>query len=79
MSIFQKTVEHQPELRLEDARRILRNVFEENNVEPNSVPLEVLTAYSNYRKERFSLQRIIIVIIMVLFLSLIHISEPTRP
>lgn len=70
VSIFQKTVEHQPELRLEDAGRILKNVFKENNVEPNSVPLEVLTAYSNYRKERFSLQRMIIVIIMVLFMLL---------
>lgn len=77
MSIFQKTVEQQPELKLEDASRILANVFRENNVEPNSVPLEVLTAYSNYRKERFSLQRVVIVIIMTMFLLLPLLFVPS--
>lgn len=70
MSIFEKTMNQPSELKLEDASRILENVFKESNVEPASVPLEVLTAYSNYRKERFSLQRMIIVVIMVLFMLL---------
>lgn len=54
----------------EVASKILENVFENNQVEPNSIPLEVLTSYSSYRKERFALQRTILVIMMVLFLML---------
>lgn len=54
----------------EAASKILESVFEKNHVEPNSIPLEVLTAYSSYRKERFALQRSILVIMMVLFLML---------
>lgn len=67
---FEKIKKQQPELNLEDANKILANVFKESEAVPNSVPLEVLKAYSNYRKERFSLQRMIIVIIMALFLML---------
>ena len=66
MTLFRKTME-EPQLNIESASRILENVFIENQVEPNSVPLEVLTSYSNYRRERFSTQRTILVIIMVLF------------
>lgn len=57
-------------LDLDVASKILENVFEKSDVVPNTVPLEVLTAYSSYRKERFALQRTIIVIVMVLFLLL---------
>lgn len=69
MSLFRKKLE-EPQLNMESASRILENVFIENKVEPNSVPLEVLTSYSNYRRERFSTQRTILVIIMVLFFIL---------
>ena len=55
---------------LETAGKILENVFEKSQVEPNSVPLEVLTSYSSYRKERFALQRTALIVIMVLFLLL---------
>lgn len=65
---FKKT----PEIVLDEemADKILKNIFEKTNVEPNSIPLEVLTAYSSYRKERFFLQRSILVIMMVIFLML---------
>ena len=52
------------------ASDILEKVFEENQVEPNSIPLEVLTSYSNYRKERFAFQRTVLLIILILFLML---------
>lgn len=55
---------------LDTAGKILENVFEKSQVEPNSVPLEVLTSYSSYRKERFALQRTALIVIMVLFLLL---------
>lgn len=69
MALFTKKTE-EPQLNIDTASKILENVFIKNQVEPNSVPLEVLTAYSNYRRERFSTQRTILVIIMVLFLIL---------
>ncbi len=78
MTIFKKNRENQPELNLEQAGRILEHVFEANHMEPNSIPLEVLTSYSNYRKERFSLQRMIIVIIMVLFLMIPFLFIPAE-
>ena len=52
------------------ATKLLENVFEECDVEPNTVPMEALSAYSGYRKERFFLQRLILVIAIVLFLML---------
>ena len=39
------------------AEQILSNVFSACSREPNSIPLEALTSYSNYRKERYALQR----------------------
>lgn len=69
MTLFRKKTE-EPQLNMESASRILENVFIKSQAEPNSVPLEVLTSYSNYRRERFSTQRTILVIIMVLFLIL---------
>ena len=38
--------------------------------EPNSVPLETLVSYSGYRRERYSLQRGVIVCMLALFLLL---------
>lgn len=67
MAIFDHPKKERPQLNIDDASKILDNVFKRTNVEPNSVPLEVLMAYSNYRKERFPVQRLILVIIMVLF------------
>lgn len=52
------------------ASDILKKVFEKNQVEPNSIPLEVLSSYCRYRKERFAFQRTVLVIIIVLFLML---------
>lgn len=68
MMRFKKSTE--PQLDLDDASKILENIFAANQVEPNTIPLDVLTAYSNYRKERFSLQRTVLVVVMVLFLLL---------
>lgn len=59
-----------PQLSFEEASRILEQAFDANEMETNSVPLEVLASYSSYRKERFTLQRTILVIIMALFILL---------
>lgn len=78
MTIFNRTPDPKPELNLEQADRILENIFAATNTEPNLIPLEVLTSYSNYRRERFSLQKTIILIIMVLFLMLPLLFVPSE-
>lgn len=69
MMLFKKK-KTEPQLDIDAASKILENVFEISQVEPNTIPLDVLTAYSNYRRERFALQRTILIIVMVLFLML---------
>lgn len=59
-----------PELPPEIAGQILQNVFDLCVREPNSVPLETLVGYSGYRRERYSLQRGVIVGMLALFLLL---------
>lgn len=56
-----------PRLPEETATQILENIFMTNKKPLNTVPLSTLTAYSNYRKERFALQRTVIIIILTLF------------
>lgn len=50
--------------------QMLANVFSACQKEPNTVPLEVIMSYSNYRRERFILQRTLIAAMLVLFLLL---------
>lgn len=66
-AVFYGVKKEEPKLEAEVANQILENVFETCRMEPCTVPLTVLEAYSNYRTERFSLQRVIIVVMMVLF------------
>ena len=48
----------------------LLDVFQNCGCEPNTTPIEALSSYAVYRKERFSLQRGILAAAMVLFLML---------
>lgn len=52
------------------ANQMLDNVFSSCGQEPNTVSLEVLVSYSNYRKERFIMQRGLIAAVLTLFLLL---------
>ena len=49
---------------------ILGAVFDETGVKPNTIPLEALASYAVYRKERFSLQRTVLSLFVLLFLIL---------
>lgn len=60
----------QPELGLDVAEQMLQHIYQVCDFEPSTVPLEVLTSYSNYRKERYNLQRSGIVVVLALFLLL---------
>lgn len=59
-----------PELELETAGRMLEEIFRECEKHPNKVPLEILVSYSNYRKERYSAQKTVLTVILVLFFLL---------
>lgn len=54
----------------ETAAQMLENIFRSCKKTANTVPLKTLRAYSNYRKERFSLQRTAIIVILTLFAML---------
>lgn len=67
---FHKSKKNQPALDDETAALMLGNIFDACEKEPNTVPLSVLTSYSNYRKERFLLQKVILLIVFLLFCTL---------
>lgn len=52
------------------ANEILQYIFEECGREPNTIPMEVLASYQNYRKERYSLQKYISAAVLFLFFML---------
>ena len=62
-----------PTLDSKTADEILQYVFETCGREPNTIPMEVLTSYQNYRKERYSLQK------QILSLNLSADANPGRP
>ena len=69
MGIFSKK-RYIPGLDQQAANRILGNVFDACNKEHNSVPLEVLESYSRYRRDRYLLQKIIIILVLIAFFLL---------
>lgn len=67
MCLFEKNVMKLDKL---EAAKILENIFEECETEPNSVPIEELESYSNYRKESFRLQMGILIGALICFIFL---------
>lgn len=59
-----------PVLEQRTAEQILDNVFTACGRDPNTVPLEALVSYSNYRKERYALQKGAIILVLTLFMML---------
>ena len=59
-----------PTLSMDEAEKILDNVFRECGRKPNSVPIEALSSYAIYRKERFGLQRGFLISMMAIFFML---------
>lgn len=64
MAQTDKTNMLNPEL----ADQMLFNIFDICEVEPNTVPLVELESYSNYRKDKYIVRRIMLVVIMFIFL-----------
>ena len=56
-----------PDLNMDRANEMLSQILEECNIEPNTISLEELVEYGNYRKEKYIFQRIGVVVIILLF------------
>ena len=65
MNIFKK--KNLPQLSRDDAAAILSNVFTACDAEPNSTSFEKLASYSEYRAERYSLQKRILLVVFAVF------------
>lgn len=59
-----------PTLDPQTANQILNDIFEKCEREPNTIPIEVLTSYRNYRRERYSLQKGTLAVVLILFFML---------
>lgn len=59
-----------PELTQDLAEKMLTNVLGNCQLEPNTVPLNKLESYSEYRRERYSFQKVIILVLLAVFLFL---------
>ena len=59
-----------PTLSEDAAQKLLENVFTACEKQPNTVPLSALESYSEYMREKFSLQKIILIVVLVIFLAL---------
>ncbi|MCR5468872.1 MAG: hypothetical protein K6F37_07925 [Lachnospiraceae bacterium] len=70
MTSFFENNKNVPSLDSEHADKMLGYIFEEADVEPNTIPMSELEAYSNYRMEKFTLQRIILIIALAVFIAL---------
>ncbi len=55
-----------PKLDAAAATRMLEDIFDQANVEHNTVPIEALSAYSGYKKERFKPRKTLLAIAIVL-------------
>ena len=52
------------------AEKMLANVFEACGLEPSNIPLEKLVSYCEYRREKYSFQKIVLAVILGIFLLL---------
>lgn len=66
--LFKKTSD--PALDPEIANQMLLKIFEECDKEPNTTPIEILTSYRDYRRERYVLQKRALIVILFLFFTL---------
>lgn len=80
MKYFRNSKPQPPQLDEHTAEQMLGTIFETCSMERNTVPLHVLASYSNYRRERYSFQRILLVLIMLLFclLPLLFIAPKVK-
>ena len=59
-----------PQLSTDAASKVLYNVFEACELQPSTLPIDTLASYSEYRREKYSLQKYILLFVFVIFLVL---------
>ena len=59
-----------PELSNDAAGKLLVNIFEACDMEPSNLSIEALSSYTEYRREKHGLEKIILLFIFVVFLVL---------
>lgn len=59
-----------PELSDDAATKLLENIFDACQREPNAIPLNKLALYSEYRRERYGLQKFVLIAVMIVFFAL---------
>lgn len=59
-----------PQLSEDAAEKLLENVFDACDTMPNTIPLKTLESYSEYRREKYLLQKIILIVILAIFLAI---------
>lgn len=52
------------------AQKLLNNVFDSCDREPNTIPLKSLESYSEYRREKYSFQKVLLIVILAIFMIL---------
>lgn len=62
--------EEEPSLDPQVVGQMLETIFDQCEKEPNTVPLEILTSYRNYRRERYALQKLLLAAILAMFFFL---------
>ncbi len=58
-----------PRFPFEDAERLLEYIFIEEGRKPNSIPLATLVEYNEYRMQRYTLQKYLVFIIILSFIT----------
>ena len=59
-----------PMLSDDAASKLLANVFDACEQEQNSIPLETLASYSEYRREKHGLAKTVLIIMLLIFVAL---------
>ena len=59
---------NEPKLDALTASKLLEDVFEEVGAAPNSLPIEALAGYPEFERQRFLPQRVLLIVILVLWL-----------
>ena len=64
---MKNSLDKQPKLTDDMAGKLLANVFDACGQEPNTIPLATLASYSEYRREKFSFQKVLLILVLVIF------------
>lgn len=67
-----------PALGNDAAKEIISEVLEEDGYSPCAIPMEVLSSYTEYRRDRHALEKSILIVVLVLFLLLPLFFIPPR-